>query len=225
MTVMKSTRLAFAVLGAVLTAPVAQAEVVTPQNCTPMVTISKASCVATTVFDCGERFEEHSYVRGELVDTHLFKKDWALLGYALRGDAQEMTVLMENGHSLTLAQLLREGKGTTQRDVVASLGRLKDLPLKLNATATLTDRTVDLSGNTFQVVELTRVITRSNGANPLEFKFEVLVSEELDLFIEGKYTRATPGAQPELKDYTPLALHFPGEPGFMANRPQEGCDG
>lgn len=225
MTVMKSTRLAFAFFGAALTAPVAQAEVVTPPNCTPKVTISKASCVTTTVFDCGDRYEEHGYVNGELVDTHLFTKDWALLGYALRGDAQEMTVLMEDGHSITLAQLLSEGKGTTQRKVTASMGRLKDLPFKLEASATLTDRTVDLSGNTFQIVELTRVMTRANGANPLEFKFDVLVSEELDLFIEGKYTRATSGAEPELKDYTPLALHFPGEPGFMADRPQEGCDG
>lgn len=200
-------------------------EVAVPQGCEPVVSIRKQSCVVTTVFDCGNRFEEHGYIRGELSHTHVFDKGWAFAGYRLKNNVQTVDIDFTEGHSITLEKLLTDGTATGERDASVGTGRLRGLEYRLLSRADMTDETVDLSGHRFRKVRMHRSFVRKQGDNQLDFDFEIFVSEELNLFIEGSYSRKTKGRDAEWLDQGPLALSFAGEPGFMATGHKGACDG
>lgn len=205
-------------------AAAAATEVSVPQGCTPIVTIERNSCVATTVFDCGDHFLDHGYVSGVLHDTHRFKKDWAFAGYALRNNLQTLEVLFDEGQSVTLPALVETGSARTDRKAMVATGRIKDIEYKLQAEATLGQDTVMLDGHAFRTGTLRRSFVPAKGTNTLVFEFAILVSEELNLFIEGDFARQTHASAPEKIEQAPVSLRFSGEPGFLAQKLEAGCN-
>ncbi|MEP3329738.1 hypothetical protein [Sedimentitalea sp.] len=196
-----------------------------PAGCEAVVTIEKQSCVATTVLDCGTHFEERSFLNGELHETHIFNKEWAFSGYSLKDGLQTVDISFDEGHSITLSNLVANGTATTARSAQIGTGRLKDLEYRLTSEATLTGETVELDGYPFQTGTLRRSFERISGSNVLDFEFEILVSRDLNLFIEGAYSRQNKTSDPETLDQTPISLRFPNEPGFLALRLGEACNG
>lgn len=196
-----------------------------PPGCEAVVTVEKAGCIATTVLNCGTHFEGRSFANGHLQASHLFTRDWAFSGYVLRNGLQTVEIAFDEGRSITLADLVENGAATTDRRASIGSGRLKALEYHLISEAALTGETVELGGHTFQRGTLRRSFQRSNGANSLEFELEILVSPALDLLIEGMYSRQTKGSDPEILNQTPRSLRFPGDPGFLALKLGEGCNG
>ncbi|MFD3190401.1 hypothetical protein ACFMPD_09020 [Sedimentitalea sp. HM32M-2] len=201
------------------------AEVPVPQGCTPIVTIERNSCVATTVFDCGDHFLDHGFVSGVLNDTHRFTKDWAFAGYALRNNLQTLEVLFDEGQSVTLPALVENGSARTDRKAMVATGRIKDIEYRLQAEATLGQDMVMLDGHAFRTGTLVRNFVPAKRSNNLVFEFDILVSEDLNLFIEGAYARQTQGSAPEKLAQDPVSLRFPGQPGFLAKQLEAGCNG
>lgn len=199
--------------------------VAVPEACTPVVTIEKSNCVATTIFECESDYQEHGYQNGNLIDTHLFDKNWALAGYRFRNDIQVVDVQFDQGHSITLAELVKTGAGTTDRVALISTGRIKDREYRLQSEASLSGEEVDLNGYKFLVGKLKRQMKLATGSNTLVFDFEVFLSPELNLFVEGSHSRQTLGSDPEFVEQTPVSLRFPGQPGFLENMLEAGCNG
>ncbi|WP_424988243.1 hypothetical protein [Microbulbifer sp. S227A] len=221
---MARCRVAALVLATVAT-PLTAQQVSVPQGCEPIVTVAKKSCIATTIFDCGSHFEEAAFSHGQPAYTHVFNADWAFVEYRLGDDLRTIEIGFDDGRSITLPGLLEHGSATSDRPAVIGSGALKGLKYRLHSEAALGDETLDLSGHSFRKGTLHRGFVRQQGENSLDFEFDIYVSEELNLFIEGAYSRKTAATDPEWLEQSPLSLYFPGDPGFLSTQLDEGCDG
>lgn len=197
----------------------------TPENCTPVATVLKNSCVATTIFDCGDTKRSQSYVNGVFEHEHTYSSDWVWRKYGNgRNDLLGLEHVDGSGDAMSLAALVDQASSPAAGSYVMKTGRI-DRTFHLRGENLMTGETISLGGVDFQVGKLHRIFEPKPGAGGLEFKIDILVSQDRDLVIEGAWTRNAFGAGEEVLDSQPQAIAWPGEEGFLADRSTFGCEG
>ena len=202
----------------------AQAAIPVPENCTALATVHKTLCAATTILTCGAERRSVTYVDGALEHEHIYDADWALTGYNFEtDDTVNLRHEAGSGASMSFAQLIESGMSPAEGTFVMKTGRVSRA-FVLSGENRLTGEVVMLGDEPFLAGEVTRLFEVKPGAGGLEFGISFLVSADRQLFIEGAMTRNAYGSGEEILDHTPMRFASPGEPGFLANRSEFGCN-
>lgn len=204
------------------TATVAQT-VPVQEGCEAYATVHKDSCVATTYLRCGDQVDAVSYANGALADTHSFGLDWDMVAYF--ADDGRMQIEAEAGSlpEASLSTAFETGESTGERTVIMTGSMLAGSAIDVQSKMAFGDETIDISGTTFRVGTLTRVMTvRKNGVSS-RYDFEVFASEDKSLFIEGSADVDLFGRKNRL-EWTPRKISYPGEAGFLATTSDIACD-
>lgn len=205
-----------------LASPVLAQVAATPDGCTPLMTVHKTQCTVATIFQCAEGYQTDGYVDGKLNDTHYYTDDWALTAYELRSDQARIDMLPNAKSVMSLKALIADGVVTEDRQISFNTRVIRDRIYDWKAETRLTGETAELGGKTFQRA-LSGRKGYLKGNEALAFEYDLLVSAELGVIIEGSYRRATFGTPADPVEQTPISLAFAGEPGFLTTRSDHGC--
>ncbi|MGR3647604.1 MAG: hypothetical protein ACU0BJ_04105 [Shimia sp.] len=203
--------------------PVMAQTVPVPESCEAFATVHKDSCVATSYLRCGDQVDAVSYMSGKLTDTHSFGPDWDMVAYF--ADDGRMQIEAEAGSTpeASLTTAFETGESVGERAVVMTGSVLSGNEIDVQSKLAFGDETVEISGTTFRVGTLTRVMTvRKNGVRS-QYDFEVFASEDKTLFIEGSADVDLFGRKSRL-EWTPRKIAYPDEPGFLAVTSDIACD-
>lgn len=206
----------------------AQETIVIPQGCTPLATVHQTACNVTTLVACGEdQRQALSYKKGNLDQVHLFDANWGLQGFLYQANAETRFDLKPNvGEAFVLADLIKDGTDSEDGIMLFSTRVVKNREFTLRGSYELSSETVDLDGHMFRKGTLRREMGREGIASSwLGFEFEILVSEELDLFIEGSVLNKAEGRDDFEVIQDPKSIRFEGDTGFLASVSDFGCDG
>ncbi len=196
-----------------------------PEGCTPLVTVMKNSCFATTVMDCGTSKEAHSYTDGDLQIIHAYAPDWQLEEFRLVSmNGASMTAVPETGSNMKIQELLENGRVEESGEFLFNTGVIEDRKYNMVGRVELSGEDVDLSGVSFKQGRIFRTFELQPGAGGMDFEMDLYVSSNPDLVIEASWQRSIMGNNLETFDLTPLSLAWPGEHGFLADRSEVGCD-
>ncbi|WP_371224894.1 hypothetical protein [Roseovarius sp. 2305UL8-3] len=200
-------------------------EIPVPEGCTPVVTVMKNSCFATTLFDCGASKEAHSYTDGKLQIIHDYNADWELKEFRLisMNDAR-MTAVPGTGANMKIKELLEIGSVEENGDFLFNTGVIEDRKYNLDGRVELSDNIVTLSDVPFRKGRIYRTFELEPGAGGLDFEMDLYVSSDPDLVIEASWQRSIKGNNVEAFDLTPQSLIWPGEAGFLTDRSEFGCE-
>lgn len=206
-----------------MAAPAMADTVPVPEGCEAYATVHKDSCVATSYLRCGDRVDAVSYAQGKLEDTHSFGPDWDMVAYF--ADEGRMQIEAEEGSapeaSLNIA--FETGESVGKRAVIMTGSMLAGSAIDVQSKMAFGDETVEISGTTFRVGTLTRLMTvRKNGVTS-QYDFEVFASEDKSLFIEGSADVDLFGRKSRL-EWTPRKISYPGETGFLATTSDIACE-
>ncbi len=209
-----------------LSGPVMAQELVpVPEGCKPLATVHKNGCTVSTLFDCGVGKQVLSFHKGKPSQVHQYDANWGLRGFLYQANEQtRFDVKPNSGAMLKLKDLLAEEKDAESGILLFSSRVVKDREFVLEGAFELTGEEVTLDGHTFQQGKLNRAFEREGvEGSRLEFEFDILVSEELNLFIEGAVINKPEGREPVPIDHTPRSIRFEGDPGFLATMSEYGC--
>lgn len=200
------------------------AQIDIPETCSPRLTIEKTHCAATTVFDCGDEIQQHTYQRGNLLGVHVFNRDWSLVRFEIADGRQNMEIEARSGEAITLDKLLTGAPISANPKASLTFGRLGARAYQMTVTGGLTDKQVEISGIAFRTGQMIRVMEPETGTNRIEFSFDIYASETRDLFFEGSHSRKTLGGEAEMIEQAPIALRYADEPGFLSDGSTADCD-
>ncbi|WP_147232874.1 hypothetical protein [Phaeobacter gallaeciensis] len=206
----------------------AQETIVIPQGCTPLATVHQTACNVTTLLTCGDdQRQALSYKKGNLDQVHLFDANWGLQGFLYQANAETRFDLKPGfGETFVLADLIKDGADSEDGIMLFSTRVVKNREFLLRGSYDLTGETVDLDGHVFRKGTLSREMGREGIASSwLGFEFDILVSEELDLFIEGSVVNKAEGRDDFEISQEPQSIRFEGDAGFLASMSEFGCDG
>lgn len=204
----------------------AQETVPVPAGCKAIATVHKNTCAVSTIFECGSTRQVLSYVNGKPDQTHFYDLGWGLTGFLYQAnDETRFDVEQGSGEVMELSDLVSDGIDAEHGVLLFSTRVVKNRPFQLDGAFVLTEDTVELSGNTFRTGRLNRMFERENVAGSrLDFEFDIFVSEQLNIFLEGSVTSRAEGVDARTIDHTPRAISFADEPGFLAVRSDFGCE-
>ncbi|MEX0337663.1 MAG: hypothetical protein AB3N11_01345 [Arenibacterium sp.] len=213
------------VLALTLCSPVAAEVADVPAGCTPVVTVHKNSCATSVIFQCTGGFEVHGYRSGRRDQGHAYFPDWGLASFDYQGDSGTRFLRPPGqGEWMSLQNLIADGKDIEKGTILFTTRVVNDREFRIEGEYTLDGEEAYLSGKPFRTGKLKRRFERPGiESSRLNVEFDILVSEELNLFIEGSYS-TTPYQRDAFEfDYTPRAIVFEGEDGFLATSSQYGC--
>ena len=199
----------------------AGAQVVTPEGCSPLATVHRNSCIATTVFSCAAGYQMHTYAYGKFDGVLHYSKDWVFNGYSepgldlARTDSSTLVAPIDN--------LLTKGWMTEEGNFALSTKLFKNRTYALTGESTLGIETVVFNDTVFRAGSTYRDFARQAGGAGFGFEVEFLYSEDRDLRIEGVWTRTSAGGTPDRLAHDIRAVYFEGEAGFMAATSEYGC--
>ena len=197
----------------------------TPDGCTPVATVMKTVCQATTVFRCANSIESHTYQNGEHAVIHEYQPNWDMVGFRFAGFAgASMTAIAGSRDDTNLNELIKTGQTEENGKFVMNTRMIKDRPYVLSGQVSLSEDVAEFGGAAFRTGSIKRLFEREPGAGGMAFEVDIYVSEDPDLFIEGSWTRSVFGSETEMFDQTPYAIAWPGEDGFLATMPDQGCE-
>lgn len=195
-----------------------------PEGCTPLVTVLKNSCVATTVFDCGDTRLAHTYETGVLTAINVYTPEWEFSEFRYpEEDSVRMVYVEGSGSSLALDQLWDSGETPSSGQFLVSTRVIRDRNYTMSGRNELTGEAT-LNGVPFRTGKIYRLFEITPGNGGLEFETEIYVSRDKDLFLEGAWRRSISGNNLEVFDHTPYALAMPDDAGFLADRSEQGCE-
>lgn len=209
----------------ILCTPLAAEQAVVPEGCTPVVTVHKNSCATSVILQCEGGFEVHGYRSGRRDQGHAYTADWGLASFDYQGDSGTRFLRAPGqGEWMNLSNLIADGEDTEDGIMLFTTRVVNDREFSIVGSYTLDGEEAYLSGKPFRTGTLKRQFERPGiESSRLNVEFDILVSEELNLFIEGSYTTTPFEGDPIPADYTPRAVVFEGEEGFLATQSQFGC--
>ncbi|MDU9006077.1 hypothetical protein [Sedimentitalea todarodis] len=221
-------RLACAVLCAValLGVGTACAQVAVPADCKAIATVLKTSCYATTLFDCGESREAHTYHEGKLQVVHAFTPAWELTEFRQPGfSGMKMSAVPGTVANTNIAALLEAGWSQETGQFTLSTRMIENRPYVLTGRIELTEETVALGGIEFRKARMFRVFETDIGTGGMEFEIDIYLSPERDILFEADWSRSVFGSNQEHFAQTPFHLAWPGQPGFLSTKSGGKCNG
>ncbi len=150
-------------LGFLVGQPVLAADqIAVPEGCSPVVTIMKNGCNASTVFDCGSSKETHTYTKGKMRVVHAYKSDWELeeFRFADRGGAQ-MTAVPDTGSNMQIDTLLETGNIEESGDFLLNTGVIEDKKYNMRGRVELSGEEATYSGVIFKKGRIFRTFERN----------------------------------------------------------------
>jgi hypothetical protein len=222
---MKATFWAMTVLTFGTTGSVYAQTAAVPEGCDAVATIQKQSCFATTVFECADGKQVNSYQNDELQSIHFHSSTWQIVSFLMieMGNA-EMRAIESSGSNTNLNAAMDAGVETESGKFLLNTGVIKDREYTMSGTLTMSGETLDLNGVTFAKGSVSRVFEINPGDGGLGFDAEIYYAPDLDLFVEGKWTRSMFGDTQQSFDQTPVGLSLPGDSGFLATKSEVGCE-
>ena len=203
----------------------AQSAAIVPEDCTPVATVHKNNCVASTIVTCGEG--EHrslTYRRGKLSSTNSYDADWSFTKWETRGaGAMEFAAVPGTGAAMSVAALKATGTHEGTGDFVINSKVIRNQGYTLTGSTNATGETVTVSGEAFAVYHADRAFARKGASQVLTFAVDIYISQSRDLVIEGTGSRGVNDMPMQSFDMTPRAVYGPGDPGFLQTMSEFGC--
>ncbi|MBW4707033.1 hypothetical protein KX928_04450 [Roseobacter sp. YSTF-M11] len=215
-------------LGVLLSAPMALAQdkIRVPDACTAVATVHKNSCVTTSVMQCaGSTWQALTYRRGKPQGTTHYDRDWAFVKWETH-DANSLTMehVPGSGISMNIRDLMDIGYHDASGDFLMTTNIIDGQRYVLSGRTEHTGGTVMVGDEEFLVFTAERLFERDAGAGGLAFTLDILVSLSRELVIEGRWSRRVMDGDEEVFDYTPVAVHERGDPGFLSTMSEYGCE-
>ncbi|MBU2980312.1 hypothetical protein KO498_00680 [Lentibacter algarum] len=212
------------VLFALIAGAPAMADVSFPEGCVPIANVLKTNCTATIVMRCGSGFTEDTYTNGTRVDRHIFGHGWDLRGYVSEANSFTASIDTTSGHGMTLEELAETGTATGKRKGTFKTRVVRDRPIGVENTFTLSDETVTLSGVEMRkgVAKRLFIVNPNNRDLDSVWEIEIFVSKEKNLFFEGRSTQRMMG-RVGMREQDPKEIVFPGDDGFGSVTSPYGC--
>ena len=195
------------------------------ESCTPIVTVHREACFLSPIYDCNGEYRVLFYKNDELIDMLSFGPEWDFRGYRSGDGRMRLDFPPDSGPGLSLADLWAKGEDAGARDGLLNTNVFKDQKLSVEATYSLSDEAVTLSGVTFRKGTATRTLITNPANRNLDavFAFETFVSLDPPLFIFGDQQNTMNNRTEEI-EATPVELAFPGDDGFQAKISKHGCN-
>ncbi|SHI38757.1 hypothetical protein SAMN05444000_10119 [Shimia gijangensis] len=195
-----------------------------PENCEVKASVHRDSCIVSNYVQCGDLTEVHSFLRGELTDTHIFGPDWDLVAYMADGGRTDVRVVEGSAPEASLSSALATGESLGERDLTFSTGVLKGNVLHMESTLLMSKEEIVISGQTFVTGTLSRKMTVKKNGVTSQYDFTVYATPDASLLIEGVAEVDQFGSKNRL-EWTPRKIALPGEIGFGVTTSLVGCDG
>ncbi|MEX0351086.1 MAG: hypothetical protein AB3N15_16805 [Paracoccaceae bacterium] len=205
----------------------AAAQMQVPQGCTALATVHKNSCAVSTIMDCGQTLLVRGFRDGHADSASVYDGNWGMLEFLYRANAEtRFTLKPGSGEKLDLDKLISDGVATENGIFLFNTRVVKNREFNFEGQYTLGDEEVVLDGHSFRKGTVLREMERDGiEGSKIGFGLDLLVSDDLNLMIEGNITRHFEGQDSLTVDQTPRAIRFPDQPGFLATKSEFGCDG
>lgn len=221
---MRKISMLSAVLAAVAGMAMTSETMPVPENCQATVTVHRDSCIVSNYLQCGDRTEVHSFLKGELSDTHVFGPDWDLVDYMADGGRTHITSVEGSAPEASLSKALETGESLGERNLAFTTGVLKGNEIHLVSTLRMGNQEIEISGQIFAIGTLSRKLTVKKNGVTSQYDFEIYATRDGAIFIEGAAEIDQFGQKISL-EWTPRKISMPGEVGFGATTSVVGCDG
>lgn len=198
-----------------------------PKGCTAYLTVQMKSCEVTHYWTCkndqkGDHWTLTIHNEGPTFLQHLDREFRWLKGYPQNSDiTRELIENETDANSLT--ELLETGRddfdfqqSVMQNGVQIGIDQITGYD-RLNGSR------VTIDGEPLLVTEFEITMDSGNGFDVTRTTGNQFVSERFRLFFQGRETE-TSGGKTTHYDDTPVLFIEPGEAGFLADRPEYGCD-
>ncbi len=207
-------------------APVSAGTFSPPKGCTAFLTVQMKSCRVTHHWRCADAPQGEHWIMsidadGPAYHQHLDHDFRWLESIGMRSghrrqlitpeaDASSLTELLENHRDdFNFEQSVMRGDRVIAYEHISGYDRL-------------TGSTATIDGETLLVTEF-KIEVRSNSANVVRITGNQYVSERFRLFFQGRETEVSERGTYHYND-TPVLFIEPGEPGFLADKPEYGCN-
>lgn len=219
----------FLILALIMLAPVAAvaAQFTPPKGCTAYLTVQMKSCEVTHYWTCendpkGDHWTVTIHNDGPTFLQHLDREFRWLKGYSQTSNVTRELIENEaNPNSLT--ELLETGRddfdfqqSVMQDGVQIGIDHVTGYD-RLNGSR------VSIDGEPLLVTEFEITMMSNDGFSTVRTTGNQFVSERFRLFFQGRESETTDGKTTHYDD-TPVLFIEPGEAGFLADRPEYGCD-
>ena len=199
-----------------------------PKGCTAYLTVQMKSCEVSHYWTCENEPEGNhwtvsirengpAYLQSldhEFRWLQSFAQGSSHISRALiepEADANSLTGLLETGRDdFDFEQSVLQGDQLIAIEHITGFDRL-------NGTR------VTIDGELLLVTEFEITVQSSGGGDPVRTTGNQYVSEQFRLFFQGNETETSAGVTTRYDD-TPVLFIEPGEAGFLADRPEYGCD-
>lgn len=206
-------------------AGLAQGKFDVPEGCIAMATVHKTMCHVTTVMDCGARKVAVTFADGAPLVIHDYTPEWELIEFRYANEqVAQMTAVPGTGTNMDLTTAIETGTVEENGEFLFSTNVIKERKYVLDGHIDFTGETVDLSGVPFHKGRIFRVFELKPGNGGLDFEIDVYVAKDRDLVFEASWQRSVFGNNVETFDQTPMEIHFQGDAGFLATKPEAGCE-
>lgn len=195
-----------------------------PEGCTAFLTVQSRSCLVSHHWRC-EADPAGSHWRATLDQDGPFYLNYTdaefrwLRSFDLRGGSED-TLIEPEDDPASLSELLATGRDTmvfSIRETSAAGSFRRDY----TGFDALTGTTVEIDGHELEITEF--AYQWETGGGPRRTAGTQFVSRDWGLFFGGLETVTTPGGETFEGNYSPVTFAEPGEPGFLAVRPEHDC--
>ena len=199
--------------------------VTVPEGCVPLVTAHKEDCAVSVIFDCGGDRLVMDFEDGQLSQQALYDPQWSLREYEHFNEGEPvLTITASDGVNMAMDDLLAEGAVEMEGAVLMSTGIIKSRAYRYAGTAVLTGDSENFGETEYLAARLTRDLTLSDDVPGMSFEIDVLIDPVRNLMIEGAWQRSAFGGETEYFPQKVRAVHEEGDPGFLSERSEYGCD-
>ncbi|MGC3940477.1 hypothetical protein ACOTTU_21970 [Roseobacter sp. EG26] len=197
-----------------------------PEGCQPVATVHKNGCATTTISQCSDAtWQAVSYRRGKPLGTLSYDRDWGFFKWQTH-ESNKLTLELVpgTGTAMSRAALLETGRHDASGEFRLTTNIIEGQPYILTGNTEKTGATEVISGETYTFYKARRLFEREVGKGGLSFEVDVLIAEDRDLMIEGRWSRSVMGGNEEVFEFAPRAIARPGDSGFLATLSEYGCE-
>ena len=198
-----------------------------PKGCTAYLTVQMSSCKVEQHWTCaGEPDGEHWVLTinsdGPIYLQHLDREFRWLQNFPLSSDI-ERALQQPEADPNSLSELLEDGRDNFDFEQTVLRGGKPYATEHITGFDKLTGTKVRIDGEDLLVTEFELQIESISGGDTSRTYGNQYVSPKFRLFFQGRETEEV-GGETYHYDEKPMLFSEPGEAGFLADKPEFGCD-
>lgn len=198
-----------------------------PKGCTAYLTVQMKSCEVSHYWTCAADPEGNHWIQsiddeGPVFLQYLDSEFRWLQSYPQRSDISRALIPTETDAN-SLTELLQTRRDDFEFRQSVSRGGKQIAVEHITGYDRLNGTRVTINGEPLLVTEFEIQVKSDNGRAAVRTTGNQFISERFGLFFQGRETE-TSGGETYHYDDSPVLFIEPGEAGFLADRPEFGCD-